>query len=236
MTLVRRRPREVYRVYSEEEYLNGAGAELAGVGEWPAGVEPARHGSGERRLRRVAGVAMLTGAVGAVGGVVALNGPWARHGAERGTEGLVAATHTKAVRRPASMALDSQAAPARPVIERASASSRARVSQAGRSFRHRGRRSTAHSSNHQLLRVPTHPHGGVAVVVDYVPRPSSSGPPEEGAPEEGGTTTTTTTGERPDASAPAPDVTTSPEAESGSGSGAESESGSGNQAEFGFER
>ncbi len=29
MTLLRRRPREVYRVYYEDEYLNGAGLDLA---------------------------------------------------------------------------------------------------------------------------------------------------------------------------------------------------------------
>ena len=39
MTLLRRRPREVYRVYSEEEYLGGAGTQLGGIAEWPA-AEP----------------------------------------------------------------------------------------------------------------------------------------------------------------------------------------------------
>ncbi len=41
MTLLRPRSREVYRVYSEEEYLDGAGSELTGAGDWPAAVEPA---------------------------------------------------------------------------------------------------------------------------------------------------------------------------------------------------
>jgi hypothetical protein len=36
MTLLRRRPREVYRVYSEEEYLGGAGTQLGGIAEWHA--------------------------------------------------------------------------------------------------------------------------------------------------------------------------------------------------------
>jgi hypothetical protein len=39
MTLLRRRPREVYRVYSEEEYLGGAGTQLGGIAEWHA-AEP----------------------------------------------------------------------------------------------------------------------------------------------------------------------------------------------------
>src|SRR6202020_772394 len=80
---LRRRSREVYRVYAEEEYLNGAGLELATVEEWPAVLEPeqacpvaaasARRPGHERRLRRAAGMAMLAGAVGAVGGVVAMH-------------------------------------------------------------------------------------------------------------------------------------------------------------------
>lgn len=41
MTLLRRRPREVYRVYSEEEYLNGAGSDIATAGgEWSLGESP----------------------------------------------------------------------------------------------------------------------------------------------------------------------------------------------------
>ena len=100
--LLRRRPREVYRVYSEEEYLNGAGSGLAGIGEWPVtewplveaphdeppvgeaplSVEPARQGAGgEHRLHRITGVAMLAGAMGTVGGVVFLNVARAHGGA-----------------------------------------------------------------------------------------------------------------------------------------------------------
>jgi hypothetical protein len=64
----------VYRVYSEEEYLNDAGPDLATIGECsPAAVQPVSRGTGERRRHRVAGVAMLVGAVGMVGGVVAVN-------------------------------------------------------------------------------------------------------------------------------------------------------------------
>ena len=74
VTLLRRRPREVYRVYSEEEYLNGAGAEPASVGEWPVAVEPASMRSGERRLRRVAGGDDAGGGRWHGGRVVVLNG------------------------------------------------------------------------------------------------------------------------------------------------------------------
>jgi hypothetical protein len=40
MMLLRRRPREVYRVYSEEEYLNGAGLDIASIDEWPVAECP----------------------------------------------------------------------------------------------------------------------------------------------------------------------------------------------------
>jgi hypothetical protein len=86
MTRLRRRPRAVYRVYSEEEYL--AGVDLAGIdpfANWDAApLEPVSHPtercaastgtSRERRLRRLAGAAALTGAVGTVGGTIALVG------------------------------------------------------------------------------------------------------------------------------------------------------------------
>src|SRR5580704_6574500 len=64
--LLRRAPREVYRVYSEDEFFDGATNE-----ELFEPVAPA--GTGERRLRRLAGAAMLVGAVGTVGGVIAIN-------------------------------------------------------------------------------------------------------------------------------------------------------------------
>lgn len=77
MTRLHRRPRAVYRVYGEEEYLAGADAFLAAGGPPPGdfgdGSTPgnAKHG---RRLQRIAGAAALTGAVGTVGGVVGLAG------------------------------------------------------------------------------------------------------------------------------------------------------------------
>jgi hypothetical protein len=89
MTLLRRRPRAVYRVYSEDEYLAGADPFV----DWDAAAEldrdvptaePTAHRqkpnmrprghSRERRLHRLAGAAALTGAVGAVGGVIAVAG------------------------------------------------------------------------------------------------------------------------------------------------------------------
>ncbi len=66
MTALRRRPRAVYRVCSEEEYL--AGVDPFSGWEAPAAAEP-KHG---HSLHRYAGVAALTGAVGTVGGVIAL--------------------------------------------------------------------------------------------------------------------------------------------------------------------
>ena len=66
MTRLRRRPRAVYRVYSEEEYL--AGADALTVWDGPLSDEPKRG----RRLQRIAGTAALTGAVGTVAGIVGL--------------------------------------------------------------------------------------------------------------------------------------------------------------------
>ncbi len=84
VTLLQRRPREVYRVCSEDEYLAG----IDPFADWDARpVEaasrlteqcaPALAAAGisrERRLRRFAGAAALTGAVGTVGGTIALVG------------------------------------------------------------------------------------------------------------------------------------------------------------------
>ncbi len=129
MMLLRRRPREVYRVYSEEEYLNGAGLDNASIDEWPVAewplgepplgeppvgesplsVETTRHRAGgehrlrqavqERQLHRMAGVAMLAAAMGTVGGVVFLNVAQAHSGA-RARGSLLAATHSSRVARP----------------------------------------------------------------------------------------------------------------------------------------
>jgi hypothetical protein len=65
MTLLRRAPREVYRVYDEDEFLAAAGHEQA----WEAPAATA----GAGRARRLASTAMLFGAVGAVGGLIAVN-------------------------------------------------------------------------------------------------------------------------------------------------------------------
>jgi hypothetical protein len=61
MTL-RVRRRAVYRVYGEDEFLGG----VCGVDS----CERVGSGVGERRLRRLAGAAMLAGAVGVVGGAI----------------------------------------------------------------------------------------------------------------------------------------------------------------------
>jgi hypothetical protein len=130
MTLLRRRPREIYRVYSEEEYLDGAGSAFAIAGESPVDepsprvTGPARQAVLERRLHRVAGVAVLAGTIGAVAGLVCLNIVRAHHGAGAAGRGdLVAATHAArtASSLPAVEEAQSQAGPSsssRPVIVR----------------------------------------------------------------------------------------------------------------------
>jgi hypothetical protein len=165
MTLLRRSPREVYRVYSEDEYLGGAGTQLGGIAEWHAAEpelaelgsveeqwpleepflpsdEPAgRHvewdvGRGqEHRLRRAAGVAMLAGVLGAVGGLVCLNLARTHGGGAPRRGSLVAATRTSRVASFAPVADDARAQveSSRPVVVRTVETVRSRVARFGRS-------------------------------------------------------------------------------------------------------
>jgi hypothetical protein len=100
MTLLARAPREVYRVYSEEEFFgeDGLRGGVAGAGLFELVGSP---GTGERRLRRLAGVAALAGAVGAVGATFAATGPWPAAGAGRSA---VADSHATALMRIAARA------------------------------------------------------------------------------------------------------------------------------------
>jgi hypothetical protein len=86
MTLLRRAPREVYRVYSEEEFFAWADRDehsgSAGAG-------------GERRMQRLAGVTMLLAATGAMGGLIAITGMARTAGARRrASAGLLSATRS----------------------------------------------------------------------------------------------------------------------------------------------
>jgi hypothetical protein len=74
MTLLRRAPREVYRVYDEEEFFARADRDER--------MEPTG-ATGERRLQRVAGVTVLLAAAGAVGGLIAITSLSAATGARR---------------------------------------------------------------------------------------------------------------------------------------------------------
>jgi hypothetical protein len=64
MTVLRRAPREVYRVYGEEDFL-------ARVAE-QQDIEPTASASAEGLFHRIAGTTMLLAAAGLVGGLVAL--------------------------------------------------------------------------------------------------------------------------------------------------------------------
>jgi hypothetical protein len=84
MRLLRRAPREVYRVYGEAEFFADAGP--------AAHPEPEADGVSERWLRRVIGTTLLLAAAGAVGGVVASAGTPSAPSARRGIRSsLVAA-------------------------------------------------------------------------------------------------------------------------------------------------
>jgi hypothetical protein len=80
MTLLRSAPRQVYRVYPEEEFLAAE--------DWREPVEAARDfapvgGCEPRPWGRVAAVAALTAVIAAVVGVVAINGARSRAGIDR---------------------------------------------------------------------------------------------------------------------------------------------------------
>jgi len=198
MTLLHRRPREVYRVYSEEEYLNGAELDIASIGECqldesplgesPVGesspsVETAKHRAGgerrlrrameERRLHRMAGVAMLAAAVGAVGGVVFLNITRA-HGIAGIRGSLLAATHSSRVRRsPAVDDAQPQVGSSRPAVVRSlKTTPRSRVVHVRRSLREPDPSRSNRLLTHPL---PVRRRSNIAVVVDHGPRPSSGG-------------------------------------------------------------
>jgi hypothetical protein len=89
MMLLRREPREVYRVYSEDEFFECAAADEPSVAT----------ATGAERRHRAAGVTMLLAAVGAVGGLIAIASltPAARSG--RRTGGLLAAARPSAASR-----------------------------------------------------------------------------------------------------------------------------------------
>jgi hypothetical protein len=203
MSILRRRPREVYRVYTEDEYLDGAGSEPATVEQSPVAAEPGRKLMGESRLRRAAGMAMLAGAVGAVGGVVVANSSRAHRGAGRRPGSLVAATRSSRVlRSPAPTG--SRAVSSSPAVAHPSKITRPHVASSGR------RRRGSNSHPPDLLRrrrslethpsTPLHPPmppagvgvqggGGVAIVVDYSASAGSSSSPSTAAGSSSGAAT-----------------------------------------------
>jgi hypothetical protein len=91
MTVLRRTPREVYRVYGEDEFL----AHIADHRD----IEPAAPASAQRLLHRVAGTTMLLAAAGIVGGLVALTSLSSGTGARRRiASGLLAANGSRSAR------------------------------------------------------------------------------------------------------------------------------------------
>jgi hypothetical protein len=174
MTFLRRHSREVYRVYTEDEYLSGAGSEFTTADEQPVELggqqglvaavptlEPAEEwpvaggfaleselepepwhepidehvhggfihtGTRDMRLRRIAGLAMLTGAVGTVGGLVAAN--ISHRGAGKQPGSLVVARSSRVVSSP--QLAGSAVAPAGSAVTPQSAAPRSHVARAGR--------------------------------------------------------------------------------------------------------
>jgi hypothetical protein len=84
MTILRRAPREVYRVYDEDEFFAYADREE----RFESGASAPR----ARRLHRLAGATMLLAAAGAIGGLTAIAGLSSMAGARRrgGARQLVA--------------------------------------------------------------------------------------------------------------------------------------------------
>jgi hypothetical protein len=236
MTLLRRRPREVYRVYSEEEYLNGAGSGLASIAEWPVDEPPRavetvhQDGTTEHRLRRVAGVTVLAGTLGAVGAVVCLNLARAHDAGTAGRESLVAAT--RPVRAAGSSPAADDARPlvesSRPVIVRPVGTVGSRVpSRSGRSREggpalRRSDRLPAHAT----ARRPA----GIAVLVDYARRR----PPAGEAPA--APVSAPAQAPAPTASSPAQPASEAADTTTAAVSAPPAHPAPETQAEFGFER
>jgi len=93
MGTLRRAKSEVYRVYSEEEFLSDPTA----LTDWTA--SPVQGISRERLLRRLAGIAALTGVVGTAVGTIALASVGSRPAGLRAT---ASATPRPAATRPTS--------------------------------------------------------------------------------------------------------------------------------------
>jgi hypothetical protein len=156
MTRLRRAPREIYRVYSEEEYLSGAGTEL--------GAESELASAGERHFHRAAGVTMLVGVAGAVGAIVVLNGAWVRASAGGGPEGLLAGVHSGVTRIPVVAAPPTATLP--PAVFHPEGKTRPTI--------RRARQRPGSSGLHPPISRSARPRGNVAVAVDYVPVPGST--------------------------------------------------------------
>jgi hypothetical protein len=211
-------------VYSEGEYLNGAGLDLTAAEDWPAvepavglaveelpitvepGLEPVDELTVARepavdlapgdapieehvydgfvhartrgvRLRRIAGVAMLAGAVGTVGGVVGMNMSRTHHRAGRGPGSLVARS-SRVVSSPelAGSRSAPSSAPSAPAVVPSVKPPSSSVVHAGR--RHRGARSHRSNGKHawrgsvpaqSSVGVGVRHGGGVAIAIGYSP-------------------------------------------------------------------
>jgi hypothetical protein len=234
MTLLRRRPRELYRVYSEEEYLGGAGTQLGGVAEWDA-VEPelAELGSaGEHRLRCAAGVAVLACVVGAAGVLVCLNLARTHGGDAPGRGSLIAATRSARVADSALVADDarSQVQSPRPAAVGPLETARSRVS--ARSGRSREAGPATRRSDRLPARSPAPRHAGVVVLADDAHRRLSSSETAPAAP-----VSATAPAPAPvSASAPAESASQAAGATSAAVVTAPARRAPETQAEFGFER
>jgi hypothetical protein len=181
MTLLRRSPREIYRVYSEQEYLCGAGAGLAFdverlAEESPRAAAREHRGGAEHRLRRVVAVAMLAATVGTFGGLVCLNLTRADRGNRAGQRGWLAARSPTRVQGSSPVSADENARPqvesSWPAIVGQIATSRTHVAPLRRS---RERERAAGRSHRLLARPPLPRHAGVAVLADYPSRRFSPG-------------------------------------------------------------
>ncbi len=94
MRLPRRAPREVYRLYDEEEYLAGATWEPSvELPDTEASADPSS--SPDLRRRRMTSAAILVGAASAVGAVIALNTLHQSPRNGRGEDGRARSTRAK---------------------------------------------------------------------------------------------------------------------------------------------
>jgi len=170
MTLLRRAPREVYRLYGEDEFLSCAdagGRSEATTDSFEVHVPAA----GRRALQRILGTTMLLATAGALGGLIALTTmPSAPRARRRATTGRLAGAGSFSSSRP--VGLNARPRPASADVQ-PGVQARARTPVAVRAVSlGRGRRSPR-AVRREVVDVAAARRIGIRTVAELPPSPSS---------------------------------------------------------------